>query len=417
MDSLTQIVLGAACGEAVAGRKLGNRAMLWGAVGGTIPDLDVMAEFFTDRMHAMAFHRGFMHSFLFAALTPWLLAWLARWFYGQGVYRLRGYKAIAMLIWLIFFIGAAAGINAIPIILNGQLSWYTFLPTLLLGAWFTWKLWNDYWKRDFSEVTAPYLTWVSLFFWSIFTHPILDCFTNWGTQVWQPFADTRIQWTTVSVVDPIYTLPFGLCLIAAARFERTARLRQALAWAGIIWGCAYLGYTYWHKQRANALFESALQNSGIRHQRYMTSPTILNNIVWYGVAESDSAYYFSQMGFNDCQPGFDKFSIIPKNRRLLDAVPADDPTMTFIHWFTNGYYDVLPYRSDTLQINDLRFGLTGDTLQDRNYVFPFLLYKNRQNRWELYQHNRSPQTPATFKKLIGDLWRRIKGMPCDAPAQ
>ncbi|MCK6693385.1 MAG: metal-dependent hydrolase, partial [Thermoanaerobaculia bacterium] len=146
MDSLTQIVLGAACGEAVAGRKIGNRAMLWGAIGGTIPDLDVMAEAFTDRMTAMAFHRGFMHSMLFAALAPWMLAFLVQWFYGQGVYRLRGYKLVAMLIWIVFFLGAAAGINFIPVVLNGQLSWYIFLPTLLLGAGFTWKLWNDYWK-------------------------------------------------------------------------------------------------------------------------------------------------------------------------------------------------------------------------------------------------------------------------------
>ena len=100
MDSLSQIVLGAACGEAVAGRKIGNRAMLWGAIGGTIPDLDVMAEVFTDRMTAMAFHRGFMHSMLFAVLAPWILAFLVQWFYGQGVYRLRGYKLIAMLIWI-----------------------------------------------------------------------------------------------------------------------------------------------------------------------------------------------------------------------------------------------------------------------------------------------------------------------------
>jgi inner membrane protein len=38
MDSLTQIILGAACGEAVLGKKIGNRALLFGAIGGTIPD-------------------------------------------------------------------------------------------------------------------------------------------------------------------------------------------------------------------------------------------------------------------------------------------------------------------------------------------------------------------------------------------
>lgn len=41
MDSLTQIVLGAACGEAILGKKIGNKALLFGAIGGTIPDLDV----------------------------------------------------------------------------------------------------------------------------------------------------------------------------------------------------------------------------------------------------------------------------------------------------------------------------------------------------------------------------------------
>jgi inner membrane protein len=46
MDSLTQIVLGAAVGEVVLGKKIGNRAMVWGAVGGTIPDLDVLGGLF-----------------------------------------------------------------------------------------------------------------------------------------------------------------------------------------------------------------------------------------------------------------------------------------------------------------------------------------------------------------------------------
>ena len=42
MDSITQIVLGAACGEIALGKKIGNKAILFGAIGGTIPDLDVI---------------------------------------------------------------------------------------------------------------------------------------------------------------------------------------------------------------------------------------------------------------------------------------------------------------------------------------------------------------------------------------
>ena len=41
MDSLTQIVLGAACGEIALGKKIGNKALLFGAIGGIIKDLDV----------------------------------------------------------------------------------------------------------------------------------------------------------------------------------------------------------------------------------------------------------------------------------------------------------------------------------------------------------------------------------------
>ena len=73
MDSITQIVLGGAIGELVAVKKLGNKAILWGAVAGTIPDLDVFLRVFYHPIDAALVHRGFSHSLLFALLTgpPW----------------------------------------------------------------------------------------------------------------------------------------------------------------------------------------------------------------------------------------------------------------------------------------------------------------------------------------------------------
>lgn len=76
MDSLTQIVLGAAVGEAILGRKVGNKAMLYGAVAGTIPDLDTLVGFFTDTVTAIEFHRALTHSLLFAVLFAPLAGWL-----------------------------------------------------------------------------------------------------------------------------------------------------------------------------------------------------------------------------------------------------------------------------------------------------------------------------------------------------
>lgn len=76
MDSLTQIVLGAAVGEAVLGKKIGNKAMLYGAIAGTIPDLDVLASHFTNTVAALHIHRGFTHSIVFSLLFAPLFAWI-----------------------------------------------------------------------------------------------------------------------------------------------------------------------------------------------------------------------------------------------------------------------------------------------------------------------------------------------------
>ena len=76
MDSLTQIVLGAAVGEAVLGKKVGNKAMLYGAIAGTIPDLDTIVGKFLDPLTAIEIHRGISHSIVFSIVMAPVLGWL-----------------------------------------------------------------------------------------------------------------------------------------------------------------------------------------------------------------------------------------------------------------------------------------------------------------------------------------------------
>ncbi len=78
MDSLTQIVLGASVGEAVLGKKIGNRAMLWGAIAGTIPDLDVFLKYIVDDITSTEMHRGFSHSLIFCVLMAPILGWIVQ---------------------------------------------------------------------------------------------------------------------------------------------------------------------------------------------------------------------------------------------------------------------------------------------------------------------------------------------------
>lgn len=80
MDSITQIALGATMGNLTLGHKLGNKAVLWGAVAGTIPDLDVfLVPFFSD-IQKISIHRGLSHSIVFNVVLAFVLAWIFyRW--------------------------------------------------------------------------------------------------------------------------------------------------------------------------------------------------------------------------------------------------------------------------------------------------------------------------------------------------
>ncbi len=77
MDLVTQVVLGAAVGEVVLGKKAGNKAILWGAIGGLIPDLDVLITPLYSEVNGLFVHRGFSHSIVFSFLLAPLLGWLA----------------------------------------------------------------------------------------------------------------------------------------------------------------------------------------------------------------------------------------------------------------------------------------------------------------------------------------------------
>lgn len=86
MDSLSQIVLGAAVGNQVLGKKIGNKAILYGAIIGTMPDLDVLYGKFLDPLTATEIHRGFSHSTLFFLFLSPILGWiLQKLEYKKGV--------------------------------------------------------------------------------------------------------------------------------------------------------------------------------------------------------------------------------------------------------------------------------------------------------------------------------------------
>lgn len=98
MDSITHIALGACMGEAFAGKTLGKKALLWGALAQSIPDIDFITSFWMNTSSSLLAHRGFTHSFLFCAIITPLFALLAE--------RIHRPHNISLKKWILFFGGA-----------------------------------------------------------------------------------------------------------------------------------------------------------------------------------------------------------------------------------------------------------------------------------------------------------------------
>lgn len=407
MDSLTQIILGAATGELAAGRKVGRKAMFWGAVGGTIPDLDVMVGgilksiAWFDEMDALAFHRGISHSFFFAILAPLVLGRVVSWHYQQPGRKHRsfigGVLVYALMAFAINFVFFAIGGGAVNIT--------ALIGSLVLGALITFGLYWRFYKRELSVVNASWQTFGWVFFWSIFTHPLLDCCTTYGTQLFQPFSDFRVGFNNIAVADPIYTIPFALCIIASAFIFKKLPIRRYLNIAGIVISSCYLVWTVYNKYRVDTVIENSLAEQGVEYHRYMSSPTILNNFLWNVVVESDSVYYTSLYSILDKAPEIPKWNVFPKDRHLLDG-HWDDKSIQTLEWFTNGYYDVTTLNGDTLQISDLRFGTLGEEADSpEDFVFRFMLTEENGVLIARQNEERPPIEDDTFSKFFD----RIKG--------
>lgn len=82
MDSVTQIALGAAMGQAVLGHKVGYRAAVWGGICATIPDLDVFVSM-GSAVADFTYHRSFSHSLITLTLLSPILAWLINRYHRQ----------------------------------------------------------------------------------------------------------------------------------------------------------------------------------------------------------------------------------------------------------------------------------------------------------------------------------------------
>lgn len=332
MDSLTQIVLGASVGEAVLGKKAGNKAILYGAIAGTIPDLDVLAGQFTDTLTAIEIHRGFTHSLFFSLVFAPVFGWL------------------------ISKIERKSGIG-----------------------------WKD---------------WSLLMFWGLATHPVLDAFTTWGTQLFWPF-DIRLAFQSIFIIDPLYTLPFLVFLLLAMFQKRTSPKRRKHNRLGLIISSGYLAVSLILKGVTYGKFTEALQEQQITYLNLQTKPAPLNTILWTANVETESAFLIGDYSPFDSQPV--RFHSLSKNHELLGDL-IDDSNIQRLIKITEGWF-LVTEEDGQLYVNDLRFGLLNNDFENPQFTFSYKL--TEKDGVIDIEENRKTREDA--RKLLGELWERIKG--------
>ena len=276
MDSLTHIILGAAVGTAVLGRKAGLRAALVGAACNTLPDLDVLISH-GNPVRDFTFHRAETHALFWLTLATPAIAWLV------------------------------ARLN--------------------------------------RGLDASYRDWLLLVWLSLVTHPLLDAFTVYGTQLLLPFSDYPVGVGSVFIIDPLVTLPMIVGLLAWLRLRQKAPDR-GMRWnrTGLVASTLYLGWTVAAQAHVEGAVQRSIAATPLENKRVLVTPAPLNSLLWRVVVMDDDAYH---EGFRSL---FDASERIPLERHasaptLLDSL-RDDWTVQRLAWFSKGFYSVRQESAD-----------------------------------------------------------------------
>ncbi|MEQ9518972.1 MAG: metal-dependent hydrolase [Parvibaculum sp.] len=237
MDTITQAVFGAVVGQAGFQSKLGWRALAAGAALATVPDLDVFASL-SDPLSEWEHHRGITHSLFFGPVLGPLFG---------------------VAIWKAYQWRRARGAD-----LPARLS-----DPQALAAWI----------------------WLSIL--ALMTHPILDVFTPYGTQLLAPFSDQRFAINAMSIIDPVYTGVLALALIGGwvmhrARFGRPGWASH-MAGAAILLSVMWQGYAWSINDETERTARARLAEEGITSARVIAYPTLFQPWFRRITAETDDA--------------------------------------------------------------------------------------------------------------------------------
>jgi len=287
-----------------------------------------------------------------------------------------------------------------------RLSWHrgvshSILMCIIASLFFGWLLAKIHRKKG---VTFKQATWFVFITW--FTHVLIDCFTSYGTQIYEPFSSYRFAFNNMSIIDISFTLPMLLAVLLALFFKKNSKARTRIGRAAALWLCLYTTASFALKHQANQYFEKQLSARGITPTRTMSSPTLFNIFLWRMVAETEGQYHIAYWSFFDDEKRLCKLSSTPKGHQILEKF-KDYPETAKLVWFAKDWHKTVqdPKKPDSVLFIDMRFTemVTEDNKQ------PVFVWNLIQESGQLKFKQVSFREKVDYQQTLSYLWQRIQG--------
>jgi len=287
-----------------------------------------------------------------------------------------------------------------------QLGWHrglshSILVMILATVIFGFLLAKLHKTKGITQVQA---SWFIFLTWS--THVLIDCFTTYGTQIYEPFSNTRVSLNNMAIIDLSFTIPILLALELARRLNKNSHTRTWIGRCAMLWLCFYTSLSFYFKHLATSHFEQQLADEGITPSRMITAPTLSNIFLWRMLAESDGHYHISYWSLFDNDDRQEAIEHIPNGHHQLGEFEHSKEVQKLI-WFAKNWHLVIADNEDpnSLLIVDMRFS-ESHTADQKIPVFGWHVTRTGDD----YDFETvSFRKKIKVKKTLHFLWRRMSG--------
>lgn len=279
-------------------------------------------------------------------------------------------------------------------------SWSHSLFTLPLAGTLIWWLYK---RLGHGRVAQAPLRWWWAIVLALVTHPMLDAFTVYGTQVWWPLSVPPSVWGGVFIIDPLYTVPL-LIACAWAWWARQRSVAQRALLAGLALSSAYLGWSLLAKYRVEQQARTDLVALGAAPHRLMAAAQPFNTLLWRVIAVGEGGYWVGERSLVADQGPMQFVFHLSDDAAL--AANAALPAVQRLAWFNGGFMRAR-VEGERLVLSDLRMGM------DPDYTFNFAVARQADGHWQaiateqLRPDYARAERRAEAGARLAAMWRRI----------